>query len=153
MKHYLLGFLFVALISCNTYQYITTDIMVKVYEDLNDNQSALFVKSNDWMIRTFKDATSVIQYSDKTEGVLIGKYCMYGKIVPMPYNMTDDTRIFAIIDIRVKDNKARISIQPQGPWKYLEGTINGYSYNRALFDMEALCREFYETLKTSGVDF
>jgi hypothetical protein len=52
--------------------------VIKTYTDLTDNQDELFIKANDWMISMFKDASSVIQFNDKQEGVLIGKYLMSG---------------------------------------------------------------------------
>ena len=47
---------------------------------MTDNQDDLFIKANDWMISMFKDASSVIQFNDKQEGVLIGKYLMSGTL-------------------------------------------------------------------------
>ena len=110
-------------IGCGTTKMIQIDEppVVKTYTDLTDNQDNLFIKANDWMISMFKDASSVIQFNDKQEGVLIGKYLMGGETRTSSsfYGSTSvDSRVYAKSDIRVKDNRARISIEPMDSWKY-----------------------------------
>lgn len=128
---------------------------VKVYIDLKGNQSENFVKANDWMVSEFKNAESVIEYTDKETGTIIGKYLMFGTVRHGAYGMTSDDRIFAKIDIRLKDNRARISIQPMGNWKYDSSgfTIYSYSPEKAQADMESLADRFYMKLRSDTVDF
>lgn len=128
---------------------------IKVYDDLEASQNELFLKANEWMVATFKDAESVIQYSDKEEGTLLGKYLMFGEIRQGLYNVTTDTRIYAKIDIRVKDNKARISIEPMEPWKYDPSgmTIYGFSKEDAIAEMEALANNLHNALKSEKIEF
>jgi len=126
---------------------------VKVYDNLDGTKSELFLKANDWMIKTFIKANSIIEYSDKDEGALIGKYCMNGEEKTDRYG-TLDTRIFAKIDIRVKDSKVRLSIEPF-PWRYdsTGTTIFKYSTVNAMIDMNALANDFQQYLKSKKVDF
>ena len=73
----------------------------KIVNIANTNKSDLFVRANNWMVETFNNAESVIQFSDKENGIVTGKYLMQtiikGTAVPV-------TKVFAIIKIRVKDN-------------------------------------------------
>jgi hypothetical protein len=41
-----------------------------------NTKNKLYLKANDWMISTFGNAESVIQFSDKDAGVITGKYLM-----------------------------------------------------------------------------
>lgn len=128
---------------------------IKVYDNLEASQNELFLKANEWMVATFKDAESVIQYSDKEEGTLLGKYLMNGEVRQGLYNVTTDTRIYAKIDIRVKDNKARISIEPMEAWKYDPSGMTIYSYSRedAIAEMEELSSSLHEALKSEKIEF
>lgn len=103
----------ITLQSCGTYQKISASDLstTKIYENLNKSQSDLYVISNSWMIDAFNNADSVIQFSDKETGSIIGKYLVQGSIIRSGY-LSTDTRIFAKIDISLKDNRAKISITP-----------------------------------------
>ena len=129
---------------------------VKVYDNLNGNKTQLFIKANEWMVKMFKDASSVIQFTDKEEGTIIGKYLLHGELRNSGmYNITTDTRVYAKIDIRVKDNKARISIEPIGTWQYDPSgfTIYNYSQEDAQKDMDALVEDLVNFLKSDNVNF
>jgi hypothetical protein len=142
--------------SCEPLQTVmVNEPFIKVYDNLDDTQSQLFVKANEWMIKTFAKASSVIEFSDKVEGTLIGKYLMSGLERVGAYGMTADSRVYAKIDIRVKDHKARISIEPLGSWKYDPNkmTIYDYSLEMAKSDMNNLAQSFYDALKTKKVEF
>lgn len=143
----------VALTSCYTSQIVTfsPEEFVKVYSELEGTQNDLFLKANDWMIKNFVDATSVIQHSDKEDGVLIGKYLLYGSYIPGMYAV--DSRIYAIIDIRVKDGRARIHIQPDN-YSYTQGMIGEpFTKEKATAAMNALAQSFYDSLHTQKVEF
>lgn len=118
----------------------------RVYENLNGNQSQLFVKANDWMVKTFNNASSVIQYSDKTEGVIIGKYLLSNQLTVNEYG-TFDNRVYAKLNIQIKDGKAKLTVQILNSWKYDDSgfTIYNYSPEQAKRDVEALS----ESLKVS----
>ena len=128
---------------------------IKVYDDLEASQNELFLKANEWMVSTFTDAESVIQYSDKEEGALLGKYLMSGMVKSGAYGVTIDTRIYSKIDIRVKDNKAIISIEPMGSWKYDPSgmTIYKYSKENAIAEMETLAGSLHDALKSEKIEF
>jgi len=158
MKRILAALLTIALTSCASMQPVTfteSEYVVKVFEDVKGTKEQLYLKANDWMIKTFNDATSVIQHSDKEEGVIIGKYLMNGKVHSGAYGTTLDTRVYAIIDIRVKDQKARIEIKPQDKWEYDSSgmTIYDYSKQKAIADMQKLIESFYQALQKKDVEF
>ena len=126
--------------------------IVKTYE-VTGTKNELFVDVNRWMISIFKDARSVIQFSDKDEGILIGKYLLHEREY--------DPEIFAMIEIKVAEGKAQISISPYD-WNYeklirydgsevnLEGTwLDGYNYTKekAIADIENLFESFSKAIQ------
>ena len=71
-----------------------------------------FVRANEWMVETFNNAESVIQFTDKEAGIVEGRYVMQeGLVSTSPYS-TPIPSFSAIITIRVKDNASRIEIDP-----------------------------------------
>lgn len=156
MKTKLLSIYTMVLFSCAPalIQFNESENHVQVFEDLTGTKDQLFLKANTWMISTFKSAESVIQHSDKQEGAIIGKYLMSGLVQGSQYG-TADSRVYAIIDIRVKDNKARIEIKPQGQWNYDSSgmTIYDYSKGQAIGDMKNLAKSFHEALLKGDVKF
>lgn len=130
-----------------------TEPIIKTFE-VNGIKDELFLNANRWMISTFKDARSIIQYSDKAEGTLIGKYLLY------------EEGIYAIIEVTVKDRKARISITPDN-WAYYQqkhtnyyykngrgvNVHEGYTKEMAIADIDALCESFYKNLQSEGIKF
>lgn len=146
-------------IGCGTVKMIQIDKpVIKTYTDLTDNQDDLFVKANDWMISMFKDASSVIQFNDKQEGVLIGKYLMSGTLntsISRYGNVSADSRVYAKIDIRVRDGRARISIEPIGSWKYDDSGLTIYNYSKENFyqDMDKLFLSFENAIKAETIEF
>ena len=101
------------LISCVSTQIISKNDLSTSKEVTNTTkkQKELYITANDWMIDQFTNADSVIQFSDKEAGTIIGKYFLYGNIYTI-YGSTADNRIFAKIKITVKDNYAKLEIQP-----------------------------------------
>lgn len=154
-------FLMILLISCSTTKVLIKfeEPIVKIY-DVNGTKNELFINANRWMISIFKDARSVIQYSDKTEGILMGKYLLY-----YPENLLYSLcpEIYAIIEITVKDNKVKISINPDNYFytksnygiSYWSGTQDSYIYSKekALVDIDALCESFNSSLQIIKTEF
>ena len=70
----------------------------------------LYIQSRDWLITAFTSSKSVIQYSDKEEGIIIGKYLLYSYGLNNEVQRTTD--FYAIIRIQVKDGAAKISVTP-----------------------------------------
>lgn len=156
MKTISLTFVFLTmfLTSCYTYKIASIDQpFVKIYSSLPGNKTELYIKANDWMIKRFNKASSVIQFSDKNEGVLIGKYLMHGtgKESEIP-NVELNT--YAKIYIALKDNKALIKIEPMSSWSYDPSSyVNGYSKDKCIADMEALCSDLNNYLNIKNVEF
>lgn len=44
--------------------------------NVSGEQNELYVRANNWMVGNFTDAKSVIQFSDKEEGIVTGKYLL-----------------------------------------------------------------------------
>jgi hypothetical protein len=148
------------LTSCAPTKYATTDFtepIVKTY-DISGTKDELFLKSNLWMVSAFKDPKSVIQYSDKTEGIITGKYLLHY----YKYSYTGGEELmYAIIEIRAKDGRVRISVNPDN-WKYMVSDIYArpvagsdwnYTKEMAVADIEALCESFHKSLQAEGVKF
>lgn len=136
------------LCSCATGKIINMedDPYVEYFRELDAHQDHLFISTNKWMIKVFKDARNIIQYSDKEQGIIMGKYLLsedvffQGNLIGPAVNI----QIHAIIDIRLRDNNARFSITPLGNW--IESSYQGYSEDRAIEDMERLADNFYTFL-------
>lgn len=141
---------------CTVGKYAFTDFtepIVKTY-NVNGTKDELFLKSNLWMVSIFKDAKSVIQYSDKAEGIIIGKYLLHYYTNPL----LDENPEYALIEIRSKDGKVLISITPDN-WKYMtnfSGTNErnwNYTKEMAITDINALCESFIISLQTENIKF
>lgn len=117
-------------------------------------KNELYLKAHNWMIETFGNAESVIQHADKEEGVIIGKYLMYGGLTPGLYGSVTDTRVYAIIDIRVKDDKVRWEVKPL-EWYYdsSEMTVYQFSKQDAINAITKLSDSFYESMTQAAIDF
>jgi type IV pilus biogenesis protein CpaD/CtpE len=110
-------------------------------EDTSKND--LYLRANDWMVDTFNNADSVIQFSDKEGGVISGKYRM-GVV-----DSVSNTTVNATIKIKVKDNAAKMDLISED-FKYLlmDAESNaytrfiGYSEKELDLDMEKLVHSF-----------
>lgn len=144
--------------SCATMQTVSfteTEYVNKVFEDAPGTKDQLYLKANRWMVTVFNNAESVIQHSDKEEGVIIGKYLMNGEISTGMYGVVNDSRVYAIIDIKVKENKAKIEIRPQGSWQFDSSglTIFDYSKEKAIEEMNSLADSFHKSLLRQETEF
>lgn len=71
--------------------------------DFEESQNDLYIKANQWAVETFNSAESVIQFSDKDAGIIMGKYTSDIKVGV--YNgMSKST-----IKIELKDKKVRLT--------------------------------------------
>jgi len=120
--------------------------------DVSGTKDELFINANRWMISVFRDARSVIQFSDKPGGILIGKYLLH-QFEDLHNIYSPD--IYAIIEINVKDGKSRISVKPDNWDYYWSSTQDLYSYNKekAIADIDALCESFNKSLQSEKVNF
>jgi hypothetical protein len=129
--------------------------IVKVY-DVKGTQDDLYIKANRWMISIFKDARSIIQFSDKAEGIIIGKYLLAS-------NPSTGKMVYAMIEVTVKENKARISVTPDNfyytksnyanPYWNSPQDPNVYTKEKALADIDALCESFDRGLQVETIEF
>lgn len=155
MKNIITVFLIVGLSSCIATQvsFKEDEYLSKVFEDTPGTKDELYLKANRWMVSAFNNAESVIQHNDKQEGAIIGKYLMSGTISSGYMGVVTDTRVYAIVEIRLKDNKAKIDIKPQGSWRYGEMTVYDYSKEQAIRDMNQLANSFHDALLKPESDF
>ena len=129
--------------------------IVKVY-NVKDTQDGLYIKANRWMISIFKDARSIIQFSDKAEGIIMGKYLLAS-------NPFTGQMVYAMIEVTVKENKARISVTPDNfyytksnyanPYWNSPQDPNAYTKEKALADIDALCESFNQSLQVKDIGF
>lgn len=75
----------------------------KVIENIPGSTDDIYIKANDWMVSTFANSKSVIEFSDKESGTILGKYFIYEAL-------SNDK--FIKIDVRIKDNSSKIKIEP-----------------------------------------
>lgn len=140
---------------------VTFEPIVKT-SDVQGTKDELFLKSNRWMVSIFKDARSVIQYSDKAEGTIMGRYLL--KYYPVdPFH--PEKFVYAVIEISVKDGKSRIVITPENytvttryndkgePKKIVESKERYYTKEMAVADINSLCESFHKSLESNNLTF
>ncbi|TXE07562.1 DUF4468 domain-containing protein [Algoriphagus aquimarinus] len=102
---------------------------IATFENEHDKDTN-FILANEWMVETFNNAQSVIQFTDKESGTVKGKYIVRaGYTSTSPYIASTEA-LFSIITIRVKDNGCRIEIDPPNTQFYSQksmGTEFGYT--------------------------
>lgn len=82
----------------------TKEIIIK---DLPENAEQLFIKANSWMVDVFYNPNSVIEFTDKKQQVLIGKYLLHTTFINGIHK-----NYFAKIDVRIKKNTIKLKINP-----------------------------------------
>jgi hypothetical protein len=78
----------------------------------------LYTRINLWFVDAFKNAESVIEFSDKDSGVIKGKYLFRGNDGPYPYDCQ------STITVDVKDGKYRVSFTLPYIFYYSPNGIN-----------------------------
>jgi hypothetical protein len=133
--------------SCTSYKLVTAP-KVNEFIDVQGTKDELYIKANQWIVRTFKDAKSVIQFQDKAEGKIMGKYLMhsttYGGGFGLYSTAISSVDVYSLITISVKDNATKIDIEPMGEWKYDSSgvTIFNYSPEKAQRDINTLIQDY-----------
>jgi len=117
MKKLILSFLVLfvtlSLVSCVSSATLFDAPPPKVESIANEsNKDSNFIKANEWMVDTFGDAESVIQFADKEAGIVKGKYVMKAGYVSTSAYAKSTSAMYAVITLRVKDNACRIEIDP-----------------------------------------
>ncbi len=138
--------------SCSAaYQPVKSNFTVpyeKTIDNLTENKNELFVKSNDWLVTNFVKSNSVIEFSDKESGTVIGKYKIFGE-----KGQVFDTSVYCKINIQVKDKKAKISILPLSQLYYAKGTIFSYTKEQLEKDVQDLFTAYNNYLNRPKSDF
>ncbi len=102
----------------------------------NTKMNDLYVRANNWMVDTFRNAKSVVQFSDKEAGVISGRYLLGTVVAPSEYG--PGSSAYAQIKILVKDNAAKIIVTPE-PFSYMKGNMYTlYTEEDAKKDIENL---------------
>lgn len=145
MKKLIPILLFSFLISCTAPNLVTTsDPVTEKIINVKGEQDKLYLKANEWMVQAFNNAQSVIQFQDKEQGAILGKYLLFSNKSRGLYGVESGSEIFAIIKVNVKDNASKITIEPQGQWYYDPSglTVYNYSPEDAQNDINALIEGF-----------
>lgn len=129
----LLSFLLTSCLGTRNIQQPPPPKIATFENDLDKN--ANYVLANEWMVETFNDATSVIQFTDKESGTVKGKYLLKaGYVSTSPYVASTEP-LYAIITIRARENKARIEIDPPSSGFYSQSSMGTeYGYTVQMFD-------------------
>lgn len=148
----------IALCGCMTPQLASlseADSQSRTVENLASTKEELFTRANRWMVGKFNNAESVVQHSDKEAGVIIGKYLMFGTVEVGSYSKYADSRVFAIIEINVRDDRAKIEVRPRGQWYYApDGVVaTKTSKDDAIKSIQNLMLSFEEAMRAKKSDF
>ena len=133
------GLLFLSLIilaSCGSIPVPTPEPAIKNVNTESDKNSN-FIKANEWMVQSFNNAKSVVQFKDKEAGIVKGKYLMQaGTVSTSPY-VSSTPSFYSIITIRVKDSISRIEINaPSGMYSYKQMGVE-YGFTKESFQNKA----------------
>jgi len=91
--------------------------------EVKGSKNELYIKSNEWMVRNFNNAKSVIQFQDKEAGKIMGKY-----------RMNSGPELFSLISIIVKDNAVKIEIEPIGIWAFPSAGSYGPEKQKEIYE-------------------
>ncbi len=106
---------------------------------IDGTKDELYVRANIWMARTFTSSKSVIQFQDKDNGVIVGKYLM---LTAAPND------VYSMVTIYVKDKKTKIEIEPMGEWQYWDG-IGSFSVDDCKKLMDGMILKYELFLKSN----
>jgi len=105
----------------------------------------LYVKANNWMVDTFNDAKSVVQFTDKESGTISGRYLLGTISAASQYGPA--RYAYASIKIKVKDNASKIVVTPES-FTYMKGNMYSlYSEQEVKRDVDALLASFESSMK------
>ena len=147
-KLFFFGIVIIVIISmqsCAMNQYLTSTEKSNVVNVEGKTKNELYIRANTWMVETFNNAESVIQFSDKENGIVTGKYIMTTIIT----STTTSHGVYSMIKIQVKDGAARITIIPQSYQNnanVFAGGV-GYSLEKMNADIDELIKDFTISIK------
>ena len=140
----LVAFIFISTFAINSCGPLTTVVpsttVEKVINVDNKSKYDIYIIANNWMVSAFNaDSESRLSFNDKEAGEVSGKYTL-------KYFPETGFRIFASINIKCKDNKAKISITPM---EYSYGNMSGdraYTPAKRNTDINNLISSFEKAL-------
>lgn len=142
-------FLVLLMQGCSSFEVVTTkSIPVEnVIYIQNESQNSLFVKANNWMVKNFNNAKSVIQFTDKESGNVSGRYLL-GMVMPAS-DYAPASYAYATINIKVKDGAAKISITPESFVYVKNNMFTYYTEEQSQKDINSLIASFSTAIKTA----
>lgn len=113
----------------------------------NTDKDTLYVRANIWMVDAFRNAESVIQFSDKDSGTISGRYLL-GKIRDA-HSYGPAAYAYATIIINVRDGAARITVTPES-FTYAQGNIYTlYTKEDVERDVQELIQSFARAMRVA----
>lgn len=156
MKKELLIALSFALISCGV-QYVPVSVepLEETFEINEQNKELLFSKANSWFALAFQNSKNVIQYSDKETGVITGRFAIQPQMMSNGYGLQQDNSIYSGIQVRVKDNAAKIAINPDDFTEVHSARNESYRFTKdsAIAKSHELIASFKNYLQNPVEDF
>jgi len=125
-----------------------TKPIIKVITVEKAQQDKLYVKASNWMVESFNNSKSIIQFRDKDSGTITGRYLL--GVVSEANQYAPARYAYAIINIKVKvkDGATKITIKPEA-FRYAEGNpYTLYTQEKAESDIEALMTSFKNYMQT-----
>jgi hypothetical protein len=106
-----------------------------VENELDKNEN--YIKANEWMVETFNNAESVIQFTDKEAGIIKGKYVMREGVTSSSAYAVSIPAFSVIITLRVKEGASRIEIDsPKGMYSQKVVGVE-YGFTPEMFNASA----------------
>lgn len=121
----------------------------------NKKKNDLYVIANKWMVEKFNNAKSVVQFSDKEAGVVTGKY-LIGEVFFYEQQDNSGKDVFALITIEVKDEAAKISLNPDDLEYLISNNLkekSGLNKEKLENHLEVLASSFESYLKNNQSSF
>lgn len=116
----------------------------KVVKIENVKKNELYVRANNWMVSVFNNAKSVVQFSDKESGVIMGRYQL--GMISQGDEYGSARYAYATIKIKVKDSASKIIITPESFW-FMEGNpYTLYTDKDTKKDIDNLITSFEEAM-------
>ena len=131
--------------SCGSVKAVESKPTEKVIKLDGKTQEDLYIRANTWMVEKFNNAESVIEFSDKPNGIVIGKYLLSVKGVVGSGLKASWKNVYAIIKIQVKDDAAKITITPDSFGEFALDS-RAYSGQQAQADINQLVESFSDSI-------
>ncbi|MCP4802902.1 MAG: DUF4468 domain-containing protein [Bacteroidetes bacterium] len=117
----------------------------KIVKIENTKKNTLYVRANNWMVESFNNAKSVIQFTDKESGTISGRYLLGTVTNANEYGPA--RYAYANIKIQVKDNASKITIKPES-FTYAKGNMYTlYTEKEAQRDINSLLASFEDSMQ------